>query len=52
MAIRSYWKGYLKLSLVTCGVQMVPATSDSERVRFHTLNRPTATGSLANMWIQ
>ena len=41
MAIRSYWKGYLKLSLVTCGVQMVPATSDSERVRFHTLNRPT-----------
>ncbi|WP_421566236.1 Ku protein [Ochrobactrum sp. EDr1-4] len=41
MAIRSYWKGYLKLSLVTCGVQMVPATSESERVRFHTLNRPT-----------
>jgi len=41
MAIRSYWKGYLKLSLVTCGVQMVPATSESERIRFHTLNRPT-----------
>lgn len=41
MAIRSYWKGYLKLSLVTCGVQMVSATSESERVRFHTLNRPT-----------
>lgn len=41
MAIRPYWKGYLKLSLVTCGVQMVPATSESDRVRFHTLNRPT-----------
>ena len=41
MAIRPYWKGYLKLSLVTCGVQMVPATSESDRVRFHTLNRLT-----------
>jgi DNA end-binding protein Ku len=41
MAIRPYWKGYLKLSLVTCSVQMVPATSESDKVRFHTLNRPT-----------
>lgn len=41
MAVRPYWKGYLKLSLVTCSVQMMPATSESERVRFHTLNRPT-----------
>ena len=41
MAPRSYWKGYLKLSLVTCPVAMVPATSESERVRFHTLNRKT-----------
>lgn len=42
MAIRSYWKGYLKLSLVTCSVQMVPATSEGDKVRFHTLNRPTS----------
>src|SRR5580765_2699234 len=35
------WKGYLKLSLVTCPVAMMPATSESERVRFHTLNRVT-----------
>ena len=41
MAVRPYWKGYLKLSLVTCPVQMMPATSENEKVRFHTLNRGT-----------
>jgi DNA end-binding protein Ku len=41
MAVRPYWKGYLKLSLVTCPVQMMPATSENEKVRFHTLNRQT-----------
>ena len=30
MAVRPYWKGYLKLSLVTCPVEMMPATSESE----------------------
>ncbi|TAX87330.1 Ku protein [Rhizobium leguminosarum] len=38
---RPYWKGYLKLSLVTCPVAMSPATSESEKVRFHTINRET-----------
>lgn len=41
MAVRPYWKGYLKLSLVTCPVQMMPATSEGEKIRFHTLNRVT-----------
>jgi DNA end-binding protein Ku len=41
MALRPYWKGYLKFSLVTCPVQMMPATSENEKVRFHTLNRET-----------
>lgn len=41
MAVRAFWKGYLKLSLVTCPVAMTPATSEGERVRFHTLNRET-----------
>jgi DNA end-binding protein Ku len=41
MAQRTYWKGYLKLSLVTCPVTMMPATSDAERVKFRTLNRKT-----------
>lgn len=41
MAQRYFWKGYLKLSLVTCPVAMMPATSAAEKVRFHTLNRKT-----------
>lgn len=41
MAPRTFWKGYLKLSLVTCPVAMMPAISDGEKVRFHTLNRAT-----------
>lgn len=41
MALRPYWKGYLKLSLVTCPVEMMPATSESEKVRFHTINKET-----------
>ena len=41
MAPRPFWKGYLKLSLVTCPVALTPATSESEKIRFHTLNRKT-----------
>lgn len=41
MAPRGLWKGYLKLSLVTCPVVLAPATSASEKIRFHTLNRAT-----------
>ena len=41
MALRPYFRGYLKLSLVTCPVQMTPATTESEKVRFHTLNSKT-----------
>lgn len=41
MAPRTFWKGYLKLSLVTCPVAMVPATHDTEKIRFHTLNGKT-----------
>ena len=39
MAPRPYWKGYLKLSLVSCAVALFPATSKSERISFHWLNR-------------
>ena len=35
------WKGYLKLSLVTCPVALSPATSDKEKVSFHLLNGAT-----------
>jgi DNA end-binding protein Ku len=39
MAPRPYWKGYLKLSLVSCAVALFPATSKSERISFNWLNR-------------
>ena len=41
MAQRTFWKGYLKLSLVTCPVELMPATTDSAKVRFHVVNRAT-----------
>lgn len=41
MASRPYWKGYLKLSLVSCAVTLYPAASKSERISFHWLNRET-----------
>jgi DNA end-binding protein Ku len=41
MAPRTFWKGYLKLSLVTCRVSMLPAVSESGKVRFHNLDRKT-----------
>lgn len=41
MPARPYWRGYLKLSLVTCAVTLSPATTQGEKVRFHTLNRKT-----------
>lgn len=41
MAPRVFWKGYLKLSLVTCGVTMTPATTESEKVKFRILNEKT-----------
>jgi DNA end-binding protein Ku len=41
MAPRAYWKGYLKLSLVSCPVALYPATGEREKVRFHRLNGKT-----------
>src|SRR3954470_10642370 len=41
MAPRPTWKGYLKLSLVSCAVAMYTATSTSSRVRLHIINRET-----------
>lgn len=41
MATQVYWKGYLKLSLVTSAVTMTPAVTEGEKLRFHTLNRET-----------
>ncbi|MCL4764849.1 MAG: Ku protein [Hyphomicrobiaceae bacterium] len=38
---RPTWKGYLKLSLVSCPVALYPATTSRERVSFHIMNRET-----------
>ena len=41
MAPRAYWKGTLKLSLVTCPVALYPATTAVEKTRFHMINAET-----------
>ena len=41
MAPRAYWKGYLKLSLVSCPIALYPASSSSERVSFNRINTKT-----------
>ena len=41
MAIRAYWKGSLKLSLVSCPVLLYPATTSVEKTRFHMINKET-----------
>jgi DNA end-binding protein Ku len=41
MAPRAYWKGYLKLSLVSCPIQVFPAISEREKIKFHQINRKT-----------
>jgi len=41
MAPRANWKGFLKLSLVTCPVALFPATSETEKVTFNQINKQT-----------
>jgi len=41
VAPRAYWKGYLKLSLVSCPVNLYPASSEREKISFHQINKKT-----------
>lgn len=41
MAPRAYWKGSLKLSLVSCPIALYPASTTAEKTRFHMINRET-----------
>jgi DNA end-binding protein Ku len=41
VASRAYWKGYLKLSLVSCPIALFPASSEREKISFHQLNKKT-----------
>jgi len=38
---RAYWKGYLRLSLVNCPVELFPATSQAEKTHFHQIDNRT-----------
>jgi DNA end-binding protein Ku len=38
---RANWKGFLRLSLVTCPVALYPATSETEKISFNQINRKT-----------
>jgi len=41
MAPRAYWKGFLRLSLVSCPIQLFPATSEREKISFNQINKET-----------
>jgi DNA end-binding protein Ku len=41
LAPRAYWKGYLKLSLVSCPVALFPASSEREKISFNQINKKT-----------
>ncbi|TKB25707.1 MAG: Ku protein, partial [Mesorhizobium sp.] len=41
MAPRPAWRGYLKLSLVTCAVELTNVVTQAEKVSFRVLNRKT-----------
>src|SRR5215211_8444661 len=41
MAPRANWKGYLRLSLVSCPIALYPASSEREKIRFHQINKKT-----------
>ena len=41
MAVRAYWKGSLRLSLVSCPVLLYPATTITDKTRFHIINKET-----------
>src|SRR5471030_2272439 len=41
MAARAYWKGSLKLSLVSCPVLLYPASTSTDKTRFHMINKQT-----------
>ena len=38
---RPYWKGYIKLALVSCPIALYTASSSSERVAFRQINKKT-----------
>lgn len=39
--LRPYWRGHLRLALVSCPIRLIPALTDRETIRFHKINRDT-----------
>ncbi len=39
MALRAVWKGFLKFGAVSCGIKLINAASESEKIHFRILNR-------------
>jgi DNA end-binding protein Ku len=51
MAPRPNWKGYLKLSFVSCPIALYPASLTAERVSFRQINKKTG-NRLKQQWVQ
>src|SRR5450755_559731 len=49
MAVDAYWKGSLKLSLVSCPVLLYPASTSVEKTRFHMINKETGNRLMQQM---
>jgi DNA end-binding protein Ku len=41
LVVRPYWKGYLKLALVSCPIALHVACSTAERIAFRQINKAT-----------
>jgi DNA end-binding protein Ku len=41
MAVRAYWSGHLRLSLVSIPVQLIPATKSTSKITFHQVHKPS-----------
>jgi len=41
MATRANWKGFLRLSLVSCPIALFPATSEADKISFNQIDKKT-----------
>ena len=46
--MRPYWKGYLKLALVSCPIALHAACSSAERIAFRQINKATGAAKLSS----
>ena len=41
MAMRAYWKGHLRLSLVNIGIELYSATASGKRISLRQIHKPS-----------